>query len=288
MNNILWLASYPKSGNTWFRVFLTNLLNDDEKPADINRLINTPVAGARRLFDDMVGFEAADLSAEEIDRLRPEVYQFLSDEAADRIFMKIHDAYTFVDKDSRIPLVPPGATQGVIYFIRNPLDVVISFSRHSGISIDQSINRMADEGFCIAGRPGHLHPQLRQRLLSWSGHVDSWTSAPSVEVHVVKFEDMERQPFETFYHAASFAGLEKSPRQIKKALTFSDFDELQRQETERGFREKNPKCTTFFHRGKSGYWQETLNKSQVKKIIGSHGDLMKRFGYLDHHGLPVL
>lgn len=78
MKNIVWLASYPKSGNTWVRVFLTNLLRDSDCPADINQLEMTPIASNRSVFDDVVGMKAADLSYDEVDRLRPEVYRFLS------------------------------------------------------------------------------------------------------------------------------------------------------------------------------------------------------------------
>ena len=75
MNGIIWLASYPKSGNTWFRVFLTNLLRDADTPASINELESTPIASARGIFDNNIGFEASDLTADEIDRLRPELYR---------------------------------------------------------------------------------------------------------------------------------------------------------------------------------------------------------------------
>ena len=73
MNGIIWLASYPKSGNTWFRVFLTNLRGEEDGPAQINKLGSTPIASARGIFDDEAGIEASDLTPDEIDRLRPEI-----------------------------------------------------------------------------------------------------------------------------------------------------------------------------------------------------------------------
>ncbi|MEJ2083836.1 MAG: sulfotransferase, partial [Acidobacteriota bacterium] len=38
MTGIVWLASYPKSGNTWLRAFLMNFLDPGKRPVDINQL----------------------------------------------------------------------------------------------------------------------------------------------------------------------------------------------------------------------------------------------------------
>lgn len=97
MSNIVWLASYPKSGNTWFRIFLTNLLAEQNQPIDINQLGDTPIASSRWIFDETVGIPAAELTHEEIDHLRPALYRHLSDHAKETLFLKIHDAYTLLD-----------------------------------------------------------------------------------------------------------------------------------------------------------------------------------------------
>ncbi|HJX72016.1 MAG TPA: hypothetical protein VJ346_08695, partial [Bacteroidales bacterium] len=68
---IVWLASYPKSGNTWFRIFLTNLLNHTNEPVDINNLYPSTIASSRSLFDEATGLESSDLTLDEIELLRP-------------------------------------------------------------------------------------------------------------------------------------------------------------------------------------------------------------------------
>ena len=83
MSNIIWLASYPKSGNTWFRVFLANFLRDADEAVDINHLNMMLIASARWLFDAATGVEASDLTPEEIERWRPAVYEHLVQEAGD-------------------------------------------------------------------------------------------------------------------------------------------------------------------------------------------------------------
>ncbi len=76
MGGIYWLASYPKSGNTWFRVFLRNLLEDGDKPADINEIHTGSIASGRGWLDEVLGFDTAELEPDEVDRLRPEVYRW--------------------------------------------------------------------------------------------------------------------------------------------------------------------------------------------------------------------
>jgi hypothetical protein len=285
MKNIVWLASYPKSGNTWFRIFLENLIQDKEQPVDINQLENTPIASSRLIFDEAVGIPAAELSNEEVDFLRPEVYQYLAREAKETLFLKIHDAYTLLD--NLTPLVPSEVTRGVIYFIRNPLDVAVSFANHSGISVTESIARMSNESYSFCESPGRLHNQLRQRILSWSSHVHSWIDCKDLDLHLVRYEDMKTNPVKTFSRAVKFAGLNKSQAQIEKALKYSNIEELQHQERERGFREKASQSPAFFNKGKIGYWREELSEKHVKSIIKAHKNLMERFGYLDTNGMPV-
>ena len=282
MNRIIWLASYPKSGNTWFRVFLSNLLNDGDGPSDINDLERTPIASARGMFDDITGIEASDLGADEIDRLRPELYLHLSENAEQPLFMKIHDAWTRLPGGK--PLIPSEATACALYFLRNPLDVAVSFAHHSGWDYDRTIEKMADVSFAFCDRPRRLHNQLRQKLLSWSGHVESWTGGPSFPVHVMRYEDMKTRPFETFEKAVSFMDLPYTGGQIEKALAHSAFDVVQKQEAQHGFREKSPASARFFRKGRTGSWREELNETQAERIVADHAQVMGRFGYLDENG----
>ena len=286
MNGIVWLASYPKSGNTWFRIFLTNLLRNSDTPASINALESTPIASARAIFDQNIGFEASDLSADEIDRLRPELYCHLAEHLEEPLFMKIHDAYTLTNSD--IPLIPAAATAGAIYFIRNPLDVAVSFAHHEDCDYDTAITDMANSAFTFCGKPSRLHNQLRQKLLTWSDHVLTWADAAPFPVCLLRYEDMKAQPLETFTHAVRFAGLDHSEAQIEKALHFSAFDILQQQEETDNFRERSAASSRFFRKGESGSWREELNKEQVQRIVNDHREVMQRFGYLDERGEIVV
>ncbi|HZX32077.1 MAG TPA: sulfotransferase domain-containing protein [Rhodocyclaceae bacterium] len=284
MSGIYWLASYFKSGNTWFRAFMQNLLEDGDRPVDINQLATGRIASERGWLNDVLGFDTADLDGDEVERLRPEVYRWSSRDG-ETGYHKIHDAYTYTADGE--PVVSREATRGALYILRNPLDVAPSFANHIGLSLDEAIASMGDRQCAVCKSLKQLHPQIRQKLLSWSGHVLSWVDAPDLNCRVLRYEDMQADPVAAFTGAARFLGLPDDPVRIAKAIRFSDFSELSRQEAEKGFYERPSHAERFFRQGKSGGWRDRLSPEQVARIIADHGEVMRRFGYLDADGQPL-
>jgi hypothetical protein len=283
--NIIWLASYPKSGNTWFRAFYTNLTSGKDRPAGINELEPKLMASSRQLFDQYSGIESSDLKPSEIDCLRPRVYETLSMGQTESVLIKVHDAFTLTVKNE--PMISLKATGRVLYFLRNPLDVAVSFAHHNACSIDHIIERMGDERYCLCCKKGKIVNQLRQMLSSWSGHVTGWMEGLGSLVHIVRYEDMVMDTIPTFTAAVRFAGFPDDPIRIEKALDYCRIDELQKQEKAVGFKEKTRKSESFFRKGAVGSWREALTDTQVLRIIRDHREVMKRFGYLNDNDEPV-
>ncbi|MCI5180809.1 MAG: sulfotransferase domain-containing protein [Candidatus Electrothrix sp. AW3_4] len=276
---ITWLASYPKSGNTWMRIFLTNYWRDGNEPADIiNSLDGGPIASARTVFDETAGVEASDLTPEEIERLRPYVYEQVAKEQENTLFLKVHDAYSYTPEG--VPMLSQKATKAALYLIRNPLDVAVSFAHHSNRPIEKIIQRMADSEMALVDNSNQLANQLRQKLSSWSKHVLSWIEEPDLKILVVRYEDMLEKPEETFSQVVKFCELDYNIERVRKALHFSSFDVVQSQEQEHGFGERMPAAASFFRQGRIGSWCEKLNTQQVEQIVRDHGRVMQRFGYL--------
>jgi hypothetical protein len=275
---IVWLASYPKSGNTWFRAFLTALHVKGDSPLDINRMNQATIASSRELFDEYSGIPSSDLTFEEIDRLRPLVYRNNVKNTNELIYHKIHDAWTLLPNGD--PLFPKEITKAAIYLIRNPLDIVVSFSNHLSVSIDKTIEVMNNPGYAFCNKYEKLLPQLKQKLLTWSGHVKSWTEESDLPVKVLRYEDMKNNPFEAFAGALEFIDLHVSKSEIENAIQKSSFDELKKLEEEKGFIEKNKHSASFFRKGITGDWKNVLSPEQVKRITDIHGETMKRFHYL--------
>lgn len=278
---IVWLASYPKSGNTWFRVFLSNLLQEQETPVDINRL-PFKRASLRYDLDRMAGLKTGHLTAAEIQALRPAIYTYRAKRSQETLFWKLHD--TCMTVASGDLLVSERATQAVLYFIRNPLDVCVSFAHHSGWSIEKTIQRMTDGNYHLGPSDGALGPYVAVHIGSWDQHVQSWADEARVPVHIVRYEDMHQTPVETFGAAVRFAGLAPSTQEIKDALARSRFDALKQQEQEDGFLEKARVSASFFRKGRVGSWREYLTPHQVERLIQNHGKVMRRFGYLAADG----
>jgi Sulfotransferase domain len=283
--NIIWLASYPKSGNTWFRVFLTNLLQNSDSPASINDLSEASISSSRKIFDEYTGLSSSDLNFNEIDTLRPDVYRMQSEESDELLFKKVHDKYYEVENGE--PLFPAEISKGVVYFIRNPLDVLVSFAYHSAKPIEKMIGTMNNSDFALCNTNGRLQNQLRQILGSWSDHVESWTGQGNIPVHIVRYEDMINHSFETFKNAVNFIGIETTDKNIADAIAKSDFSQLSKQEKEEGFKEKTFKSKAFFRKGAIGDWRNNLNKQEVKIMLDNNRDIMVKYKYLSTKNKPT-
>lgn len=280
MAKIVWLASYPKSGNTWLRVLLTNYLRNAETPADINALDSGPMASARIWFDEWVGIEASALDDATVERLRPGVYRCLARDAPETLYMKVHDAWRRTDSGE--PLFPPDVTDRVVYILRNPLDVATSSAHHYNTSLEQATEYLCDPAFFLGRSLGETLDQLRQRLGTWSDHARSWLDESGLLVHLVRYEDLKRDPESAFSEVVRFCGLPYDADRVRRAVAFSDFRELQRQEREAGFRERPGIASApFFRQGTSGVWRRELTPDLVAQIVATQGDTMRRFDYLE-------
>lgn len=286
MKNIIWLASYPKSGNTWTRTFISNLKYQKASPANIKAIGVGMIASARGLFDDYAGIEASDLLPQEIHDLRPEVYDAYSDEQTEIQYMKIHDELGYTSSN-RLD-VSTYATRGAIYIVRNPLDVCVSFAHHNNDTIENTVGVMNNSKYAFCRATKTIPGQLRQRLNTWSNHVKSWIETDAFPVHLMRYEDMVNEPEKTFTAMAKFAELPYDRENIERAVKFSSFEELKKQEEEKGFYEKNHSSESpFFRKGKVGSWREELSEELAADLIAEHKELMRQLGYLNEKDQPV-
>jgi aryl sulfotransferase len=277
--HIVWLASFPKSGNTWFRIFLANLAREDATPADINDLDERGgIASSRYEFEAATMLDSSLLSHDDIDDLRPRVYAAITAETSEDRWVKVHDAYTRLEDGE--PLLGRHVARAAIYLVRDPRDVAVSLAHHNSTTIDNAIKLMnSTDGALCSGKKG-LSLQLRQKLMGWSGHVTSWLDQTDVPVHVVRYEDLLAAPAEFFATALKFAGRSAPPDDIERAVHHADFGELQRQESEKGFAERMSRTAPFFRSGRGGGWQESLTAAQIEAIEECHGAVIARLGYV--------
>lgn len=275
MGKLVWIASYPKSGNTWIRAFLHNYIRQPDAPYDINRLTDLTASDVNaERYNRYDPRPASQYSVADVQRMRPLVQRDLMALDPSLVFVKTHNARLLV---AGAPLITPVVTAGAIYVVRDPRDIAVSYSRHRGQSIDDTITFMANRQAATGGTDSKVHEWLG----TWSLHVESWTARPDPRVHVVRYESLIAAPSAAFGPLVGWLGQDPPSARLDRAIRFSDFAELRAQEEARGFKERVPEATgRFFGAGQPGHWRNVLTPAQQARIEHDHGAAMQRFGYL--------
>jgi hypothetical protein len=276
---IVWIASYPRSGNTWIRIFLHQLVRIRRgRPAAENEIdligeSSPSLAGRAELFARFMGKPVQAASMQDVVLARPKVAEAMAREANGVLTVKTHSV---LGRVFNTPLISLGVSVGAIYVVRNPLDVAVSLAAYLSRPIDATITSMA----------AHLNASTSTDVStpeiwgSWSENVRSWTeNAPQV-VKVVRYEDLIEDPVAQFTALAEHMRIGAAPAEIDEAVRLSSFAELTRRR-DSGSAGEGPESTDgFFRSGRAGQWKEALTPEQVRRIVADHREEMARFGYL--------
>lgn len=277
MSKIVWLASYPKSGNTWLRLLLSSCLNRGQI-VDINAIpVGTMLASDRAVFDERLGVAAADLPDDDVLALKAGALRAEVADIEPPLFIKTHDARLQVAGGEWT--VPPDITRGAIYLIRDPRDVAPSLARHFGFELDRAIDFMAKPGRMAQKRRASLPSHLPQLWSDWSGNVESWLTSVPFPAFVVRYERLRAAPEEVVADILEAMGLPQPREVVRDAVAATALDKLRAQEAVGGFTEAH-RAATFFGAGRVGGWKELLTPRQVARIESDHGAMMRRLGYL--------
>lgn len=269
LQRIIWLASYPKSGNTWMRALLGNYILPD--PPDINTLNRFSTADVRQdFFDRAAGrpFVARDID----DWLahRAKVLPAIAASRPGHHFVKTHSK---IDKIGNYPLIMPEVTAAAIYIMRNPFDVLPSYARHLSLGIDETIERMLDPAALIA-TPTRIYEFIGR----WDDHVTSWRDAPGLPLHIMRYEDLLTDTEAEIRRLFAFLRMPVKDGQLRRAIRAASFKNLQKQERQKGFKERPAGMQQFFSTGTSGGWRDALSPAQIAKIrAGFHPTLERHY-----------
>ena len=279
---IIWLASYPKSGNTWVRLFLRSYLsrnqkefNINQKPNDefkINRFPNNKMLKEMQI-DSGNFFEIAKnwITVQEKINLNNRLN-----------ILKTHNAMCTIDKSK---FTNQDNTLGAVYIVRDPRDVAVSFSHHLGISLTDVVDLMINEEHLISEKDFVLEKKEAGSTLvsSWSNHYNSWKNYNLRKILIIKYEDLIKKTFEKFYEIVLYLNklekIEIDVKRIKRSIELTKFRNLQDLEKKYGF-EETTFSKTFFREGKIGSWKKELNKDLSKKIQKAFEAEMIELGYL--------
>lgn len=260
------------------RMLLANYFNETDQPHDINEPgVTNGIASSRARFDEMLGMDSSDLTADEIKALQPEVFTQMTAFSDQRHWIKVHDAQMTL-ADGRW-LFPPGVSGVVIYLIRNPLDVAVSLAFHDGHQdFDKAVTKLCNNQTTLAGLSSIQLPQI---MGGWGDHVISWVDQDKIPVMIVRYEDLLIDTEAKLSEVLAFArpDIEVDLEQVSHAAKETTFDKLTAAEEDGGFREKPQRADRFFRKGEAGDWKNHLASGQVARISDAYGEVMNRFGY---------
>ena len=279
-----YLASYPKSGNTWCRVFITELMrlagDNPGEELNLNQDIETgAIASSRLWLDDQLGVNSCDLSFSELDPLRGHAGASAWLFAEGERFHKVHDAFKSPDSRGR-PVVSTTGCSGVVYILRHPEDVAVSLSHFFSWPLDRCVDSLLDPSAALVPGERFGGHQVRQHMGRWDQHVRSWADQTQLPVLIMRYEDMLAKGSETFTKLATFLGLPTDSKLIHQALENTSIDRLKKLEEDvNGFAEKPAGCERFFRSGRTGEGAEQLSIEQRKRLAKGLSEAMKRFEY---------
>ena len=274
MGRIIWIASYPKSGNTWTRAFLHNLFRNPNEPFDINKMdtltANEAALGNYALICDRPWHE---WTTELVAEARPQVQAQLARSRPHHIFCKTHLAVMNVRGH---PTIGMDVTAGAIYLVRNPLDIAPSLKDHQGLPMAKIIEMMNTVNF----ETPPTDKMVGEPWGNWSQNVESWTGKPGPGLHIMRYEDMLADPVKAFTGLVRFLNIQASEDRIRKAVEHSSFKVLRKLEERDGFWERTDVQKNFFRKGESGSWRDELSAGEIRAIVDTHRAQMERFGYV--------
>ena len=284
-NKILWVASYPKSGNTWLRSILAGLFFTSDGVFDFNLLKNISSFEKIKFYNyikdkDGSNFKNLD-KIEIISQYWLEAQNFfLLSLGGKSAFLKTHSCNISLNNN---PFTSPNVTLGLVYLIRNPLDICISYSKHLGISIDEAIKYMISNK-TISFFEDKEKKKYPFPLGRWDEHVSSWENIKSKKI-IIRYEDFLEKKNETLLNLIFFfenelnIGVENKEEKIANILKTTRFDQMKENERKYGFKEAT-KHSVFFRSGKNDQWKKELNLAQKDIILNEFNLLMKKYNYL--------
>ena len=285
---IIWLASYPKSGNTWLRFFVVSLLLKENNEISLKHL-----EGIKQ-FPTNYHFRGFNLSKPDLGNLN-KICKYWT--AAQKIinsdnkirFFKTHNALCKLNNNI---FTNEENTLGTIHIVRDPRNVLSSVNNHfHHKSLEESKKFILDERKGIFNKSKIEQSNiftLPQVIGSWKTHYNSWKLIRKNYL-LVKYEDLIEKPEAEFKRIASYLEpllkVRFTNEKIAKAIELSNFDRLKKIEEKEGFFEsvmnlETGKKETFFNLGPKNDWRNILNKSISDEICKTFKIEMKELGYI--------
>ena len=280
---IIWISSYPKSGNTWLRSLLSNYFfsKDGSFNFDLIKQIDSfPNPKFFKNYSDK--FEKPE------DTSKYWITEQEKINSTNKIFFfKTHNALCKINGNK---FTDQKNTLAAIYVVRDPRNVVTSISNHYQINIEEALNFMKDKKRGIIEKEDKRYTGF-QPLLSWDLHVRSWTENILYPTLIIKYEDLISDASSTFEKVLNFikkvtnSNNEIDKVKLQKCVINCGFSNLQNMEKKEGFNEsmidkKTGNKIAFFNLGKKNNYKEILEENMINEINSCFNNELKKFKYI--------
>ena len=285
---IIWIASYPKSGNTWIRSLLSSYLFSKDGKFSF------------KLLKNIEQFSSKDFLS---DKLKSSNYQAIisknwipSQKIINRDkkihILKTHNALCSINGNN---FTDSFNTTAVIYIVRDPRNLITALSHHYELSLDEAFSFLTNKRKIIF--PSNIENNEKNIKKSedfnflgdWSTHYQSWKNINFCPIKIIKYEDClidaQKVFVSTLNFLSKFLKFEYDKKKINSALTSTSFKNLSQMENKEGFHEsatssKTMKKIKFFNLGKKNNWKNLLDKKIIKKIESRFENEMRELRYL--------
>ena len=275
---IIWLASYPKSGNTWVRGFIISLLYTAEGTSNLENFekinqypLKSHFENLTSDFNDITKFKKYYHKSQDIINLDNKIK-----------ILKTHNALLNVDGDN---FSSTKNTLGVIHIVRDPRTVVTSLKHHYSVpDFEKAKEFLFDERKIIIGNFDEKDYPLPTLLASWKTHYLSWKQV-KLNYLLIKYENLLNNPIQEFRKISNYLSkllnVKISEKKIENSIKSNSFNNLKKMVELKGFGEfianNNKK---FFNLGPKNNWRTLLEKHTADEIKTKFNHEMRELGYL--------
>ena len=263
---IIWIASYPKSGNTYLRSFISSYYFSKKGKFDFNLLLN--ILQFPSLKFTKKNFSSEDEASQ--NWMFNQNQFFLNNKVH---FVKTHNT---LEEFKGNKFTSNQQTLGAIYIVRDPRNILSSLTHHYSLSYDQAYQKIIDENASLLEKSLNNDHSNFTFLGSWSNHYKSWKNTTEFKTLFIKYEELEKNKYETFKNVINYINCIKGnkakidEKRLLNSIRSTNFTNLKNKEKNEGFEESvissDGKKKPFFNLGFNNRWQKILPKNILIKL----------------------
>ena len=281
---IFWIASYPKSGNTWLRALLSSYFYSEEGIFNQNLLKNIDQFPEKRHFSDF-NYDPKIVTDTSKFWIKAQEKINLNNKLN---FLKTHNILGSINNSN---FTNKENSNGAIYIVRDPRNVLTSLQNHYELSKDEALKFMLNEKKYIHDYQAKNDFSDFQFISSWEKNYQSWINQKILPVKLIRYEDLTVNTLNVLKEIIEFIQNTLQEKEdfnflkAQNAVKSTNFENMKNMEKKSGFLEsvlsKNDiKKIPFFHLGPKNDWKSIFDKSYQNKLNSIFENNLKELNYL--------